>query len=173
MVLCGAANLRVAAIPLGWLPFCKNGDGPFSPFCVPPRACLVFSSFCLTCTSVTETGIPGVLDACGVCNGDGKSCSCTEGYLGLSQADTLAAILCYVDGQLETQLGEAILKMDQFVAALAAQNCEKSSQLNFLQWLNSVQAFCSNSTCSITDFLNENLAFNTISMGIAPPLSSD
>ncbi len=43
--------------------------------------------------AVTAAGIAASVDLCGVCGGDGTSCSCTNGYLGLSQADTDAAVL--------------------------------------------------------------------------------
>ena len=54
----------------------------------------------LTPRPVASSGSPSVVDACGVCGGDGSSCACNAGYLGFSGADVNAGVLCHSNTEL-------------------------------------------------------------------------
>lgn len=119
--------------------------------------------------AVLPSGTPSVVDACGVCGGNGTSCQCSDGYLAFNAADTQVGVLCETDASLVASIDAALAALKNFQTSLAKSNCEQSKQLSFSVWLNATQAFCSGNACpqlapvqNLFAMLQNNLAFNLL-----------
>merc|ERR1711991_723055 len=116
---------------------------------------------------MTAAGGTSVVDSCGVCGGDGTSCLCLGGYLDFTKRDADAGVLCHVDNSLVSQIDTAINSLKIFQRQLALANCEISKELNFGQWLETMNTFCSGDACptqtepNLFSFLAANGEFST------------
>jgi hypothetical protein len=98
--------------------------------------------------------------------GDGTSCLCLGGYLDFTKEDADAGVLCHVDNSLVSQIDVTINSLEILQRQLALSSCEISKQLNFDQWLATMNTFCSGDACpaqpepNLFQFLSANTEFS-------------